>query len=582
MGAGWGVAWGEGVRTALIAALGLLATAAQAQPVELLPDAIVDPRNSFVNRIDTSTFPGRTLLRLSTATANVGLGRLEIRARAVIDPTHREVVQRIYRSDGSFFERLAGTFSHHPEHDHFHFDDWTRFQLRALEPDGASGTVVAGGAKQSFCLLDLLVHDSSNPGFQRPGHYLICDGVVQGITPGWSDLYNFSLPGQWIDITDVAPGVYWLEAIVDPDDRVLEADETNNAAGRLVAVFPQGIPSDRYEENDSFAAVLAREEAAPDSPNLGRLDARIEIAGLTLDDPFDFFAFRMERTGGPGDFVRIAALHETGDIDLFVYTADLALFGQSRSSGSLEQVSLEGAPPGAYFAVVQRFSGVVPAYALTIDPAGNLPPAIEVLRPGARGVFVERGFEAAAVEWIAEDPDGDETRVTLFLDRDGVLDKETLPITAPGGLSGADGIAYVNTATLGLGAWLVYAEVGDGGAVAGNWAPGPLVVYEKGDLDLDGDVDRADHRAAVRILAGRTPPSERDVVADMDRDGDVDGRDIALLREKSRAQRRHTPGENREADHDDDGERDRGARGPGEDDDRGDDHCRRDCDDRDR
>jgi hypothetical protein len=537
MGRWMGRAWDEAVRRALFATLVLSATAARAQPAELLPDVIVEPRNSFVTRIDTTTLEGRTLLRLSTATANVGLGRLELRARSVLDATRREVVQRIYRSDGSFFERVAGTFTHHPEHDHFHFDDWTRFQLRELEPDGTIGAVVAGGAKQSFCLLDLVVYDASNPAFRRPGYYTTCGDLVQGITPGWSDLYNFSLPGQWIDITDVPPGVYWLEASVDPDDRVLEGDETNNTAGRLVAVFPQGIAPDRYEENDSATAVLAREEGGSESPNLGLLTAPLRIEGLTLDDFLDFFAFRMERTGGPGDLVRIAGRYETGDIDLALYDPQLRLLGESRGTSSAEQVSLEGLPPGQYLVQVSRFSGTVPEYTLEIDPAANHPPAIEVLRPAAAGVFVERAFEAAAVEWIASDPEGDPTRVTLFLDRDGVLDKETLPITAPGGLPGAAGLARVNTAALALGAWFVYAEVGDGGAISGDWAPGPLIVYEKGDLDLDGDVDHADHRAAVRIHSGRARASARDAVADMDRDGDVDGRDIALLLARSRGGR---------------------------------------------
>src|SRR5512145_1980424 len=131
------------MRAALASGLLLFATAARAQPADLLPDVVIEPVNSFITRIDTTTLPGRTLLRLSTATANTGVGRLELRARAVIDATRREVVQRIYRSDGSFSERLAGTFTHHPEHAHFHFDGWTEFGLRAIGPDGEIGALVA-------------------------------------------------------------------------------------------------------------------------------------------------------------------------------------------------------------------------------------------------------------------------------------------------------------------------------------------------------------------------------------------------------------------------------------------------------
>jgi hypothetical protein len=301
--------------------------------------------------------------------------------------------------------------------------------------------------------------------------------------------------------------------------------------------------------------VLAREEGAPDSPNLGRLDTPIEIDDLTMDDLFDYFAFRMERAGGPGDFVRIEAHHETGDIDLAVYAADLTLVGQSRGSGGVEQVSLEGLPPGSYFVLVNRFSGTVAGYTLHIDPAGNHPPEIEVLRPEAAGIWVERAFETVAVEWIAWDPDGDATGVTLYLDRDGVLDKETVPIVAPGSLSGADGLAYVNSSALAFGPWFLYAEVGDGGALSGDWAPGPILVYEKGDLDLDGDVDRVDLRAAVRIHAGRTRPSARDVVADMDRDGDVDAYDLVRLLVKIRDARGRARDDHRR---DDDRRDDRG------------------------
>src|SRR5262245_39459460 len=180
----------ERMRAALIAMLVFPATASLAQPVELLPDVLIEPVNSFVTRIDTGTLAGRTLLRFSTATANAGAGRLELRARAVIDATRREVVQRIYRSDGTFSERLAGTFTHHPQHEHFHFDDWTAFGLYEVGPDGEIGALVAGGAKQSFCLLDLVVHDASNPGFRSPGFYTTCGADFQGITPGWSDLYD--------------------------------------------------------------------------------------------------------------------------------------------------------------------------------------------------------------------------------------------------------------------------------------------------------------------------------------------------------------------------------------------------------
>ena len=57
---------------------------------------------------------------------------------------------------------------------------------------------------------------------------------VSGISVGWADLYDYTIDFQWIDVTGLPSGQYWLESVADPDDRLLETDETNNAARALV------------------------------------------------------------------------------------------------------------------------------------------------------------------------------------------------------------------------------------------------------------------------------------------------------------------------------------------------------------
>ena len=117
-----------------------LATAAEAE--DLLPDMIMVADRMGDIRID-DTRTDRTLLRLTAMTPNIGRGRLEIRGGTPLSPTQRRVDQRIYRSDGSFWDRPAGTNTFHLVHGHVHFDDW------AIKPSPAR-SVRSRGASRSL------------------------------------------------------------------------------------------------------------------------------------------------------------------------------------------------------------------------------------------------------------------------------------------------------------------------------------------------------------------------------------------------------------------------------------------------
>lgn len=194
-----------------------------------LPDLIVWASEArgllYDTSIDTETQPGRRLVRFSVATANIGDGPLEV--EGILGPGGRtSATQIVYRSDGSTTRRAAGTFvfDEHADHTHWHLADYAQYNLRAISAGDGVGAIVARSTKVSFCLMDSVRYDA------RSGANAIYNCGRQGISVGWADVYGRQLTGQWIDVTGVPAGAYWLEVIVDPLNRLAEKDESNNVA----------------------------------------------------------------------------------------------------------------------------------------------------------------------------------------------------------------------------------------------------------------------------------------------------------------------------------------------------------------
>lgn len=214
----------------------LISTKAFAHPTQLLPDLITLPTPLSDNTIDFETIPGRKLLRLSNSSPNVGIGKLELRGGDILEDGKREVFQRIYLSDGNYVSRLAGVFEYHSEHNHIHFKEYAAYRLRKVTPDSGVGIIVASSDKISFCIRNSVVYNRNLPGFNPRSEYKKCKSDVQGIGVGYADFYRKNLFGQWIDITDVPPGRYWIESEVDPYNRLKESNEDNNVARSMVYI----------------------------------------------------------------------------------------------------------------------------------------------------------------------------------------------------------------------------------------------------------------------------------------------------------------------------------------------------------
>jgi hypothetical protein len=100
-------------------------------------------------------------------------------------------------------------FQYSPCHRHYHFSGYALYELFGSDPRTTTSAPLVTGRKQAFCLEDF-ERDSPTAG---PAVYTCSN---QGIGVGWADTYGSYLDGQWLDITGVAPGQYWLRVIVNP------------------------------------------------------------------------------------------------------------------------------------------------------------------------------------------------------------------------------------------------------------------------------------------------------------------------------------------------------------------------------
>jgi hypothetical protein len=202
-----------------------LATSAAGQPLgtPLYPDLIISPQPFRDVALTGST---TKLLEFSNGTANLGPGSLDLYGIVQPDGT-TFAYQRVWNTDGSAVDYLAGTFIFigHGGHNHWHFADFVDYTLRSVLSDGSVGPIVRQSAKVTFCAAESDPFDLSLPNAPQNAIHTCSN---QGIAVGWMDVYPKGLEGQNIDVTGVPNGTYWLEMVADPDNHLKELDETNN------------------------------------------------------------------------------------------------------------------------------------------------------------------------------------------------------------------------------------------------------------------------------------------------------------------------------------------------------------------
>jgi hypothetical protein len=139
-------------------------------------------------------------------------------------------------------------------HHHWHLQHIAKYSLW----NATKTAEVAPSEKVGFCLEDSEHIEDAEHGVPEVGpespvysdevapfrhfcqRYLpYATSVYEGISPGWRDKYGSNLGFQWVDISDVLPGEYWLREDVNPEGKILEEGRGEKAA---YATKPTVVP----------------------------------------------------------------------------------------------------------------------------------------------------------------------------------------------------------------------------------------------------------------------------------------------------------------------------------------------------
>lgn len=221
-----------------------LATSQAATQAILLPDLISDQPDPVSLEINSYTGTPRLVLRFDGYVTNVGDGPLEVSGNPQItDSTNPNAVhQRAIDSTGTW--HIVATplvqYETADSHNHFHLMEIGRYSLW----NESQTAEAAPGQKVGFCLYDIEHAESEDYSGSRPSREYtgsvtqFCDSnnpnttsLTMGTSEGWRDVYGAYLTFQWVDVSETAPGIYYLANEADPHNRIVESDESNNQIG---------------------------------------------------------------------------------------------------------------------------------------------------------------------------------------------------------------------------------------------------------------------------------------------------------------------------------------------------------------
>lgn len=217
------------------------------------PDLVMSAPSAL--HLDRSTRPGRVLLRAASSIDEHGRGPMELRARRV-GPHRWRVYQAIYdrRGQAHLFRTSAALVFKFIPGERYGYGNvgsvsyWklkhaASFQLWSVGAHFKAVALVRAGPKVDYCLRDLLRTAPSAASPIAPV-YPACRQDprirrdVLGTSVGWSDVYPYEYPEQWIDVTGLH-GRFAFVQKADPDNLLIESNHRNDVSETYVQL-PSG------------------------------------------------------------------------------------------------------------------------------------------------------------------------------------------------------------------------------------------------------------------------------------------------------------------------------------------------------
>jgi hypothetical protein len=196
-------------------------------------------------------------LAFPLSVANVGNGRFEVQVTSSAPNTVTQVTYAA--SGGHTFNPVTGGSVVNDLPGGFHLVDLVEIRLRGPitsscdTESAASACPVVSSASKAICLdedgvFDRQIFEQYSGGVVHPAlngapfdcqrHQMgdIGPDIDMGLEPGYADLYPIGNPYNYLDITNVSPGDYWLEAEINPTGALIESDRSNNISRAQVTI----------------------------------------------------------------------------------------------------------------------------------------------------------------------------------------------------------------------------------------------------------------------------------------------------------------------------------------------------------